>query len=64
MLRLGPRGGIRTRFALPKRDPPRSAYGESAFTDIRVQPDGRLYQLGSAPDFGAAIYRYSLRRTR
>ena len=63
VLRLGPRGGMRTRFALPKNDPPRSAFGNFAITDIRVQSDGKLYQLGSSPDFGAAIYRYSLRRT-
>ena len=64
VLRLGPRGGIRTRFALPNNDPPRSAYGDGVITDIRVRPNGKLYQLGSAPDFGAAIYRHSLRRTR
>lgn len=64
VLRLGPRGGIRTRFALPNNDPPRSAYGDGVITDIRVQPNGKLYQLGSAPDFGAAVYRHSLRRTR
>ena len=64
VLRLGPRGGVRTRFALPYNDPPRSAYGDSVTADIRVEPDGKLYQLGSSPDFGAAIYRFSLRRTR
>lgn len=64
VLRLGPRGGIRTRFALPKNDPPRSAYGDGVITDIRVEADGKLYQLGSAPGFGAAVYRFSLARTR
>jgi hypothetical protein len=64
VLRLGPRGGVRTRFSLPKQDPPLSAFNDRATTEIRVQPDGWLYQLGSAPDFGAAIYRYSLARTR
>ena len=59
VLRLGPRGGIRTRFSLPKNDPPRSAFGNFAITDIRVEPDGKLYQLGSSPDFGAAVYRFS-----
>jgi hypothetical protein len=33
-------------------------------TDIRVGPDGWIYQLGSSPDFGAAIYRFSLRPAR
>jgi hypothetical protein len=65
VLRLGPRGGVRTRFSLPWNDPPESAFaGYGAITDIRIQPDGWLYQLGSAPDFGAAIYRYSLAPTR
>jgi hypothetical protein len=64
VLRLGPRGGIRTRFTLPNNDPPRSAYGDGVLTDIRATPDGQLYQLGSAPDFGAAIYRYSLAPAR
>lgn len=64
VLRLGPRGGIRTRFALPLHDPPRSAYGDSVITDIRVESDAKLYQLGSSPDTGAAINRFSLRRTR
>ncbi len=59
VLRLGP-SGIRARFSLPKNDPPRSAFGNFAITDIRVEPDGKLYQLGSAPDFGAAIYRFLL----
>jgi hypothetical protein len=63
VLRLGPRGGVLTRFALPNNDPPRTPFANFAITEIRVQPDGKLYQLGSAPDFGAAIYRYSLRRT-
>jgi hypothetical protein len=63
VLRLGPRGGVLTRFALPNNDPPRTPFANFAITEIRVQPDGKLYQLGSAPDFGAAIYRYSLRPT-
>jgi hypothetical protein len=64
VLRLGPRGGIRTNFSLVQNDPPRSAYGDGVINDIRVEPDGKLYQLGSAPGFGAAISRYSLRRMR
>lgn len=59
VLRLGPSGRLRSGFALPRNDPPRSAYGDGVVTDIRVAPDGRVYQLGSAPDFGAAVYRYA-----
>jgi hypothetical protein len=60
VLRLGRDGGVRARFALPYSEPPLSAFGEWAITGIRIQPDGKLYQLGSAPDFGAAIYEYSV----
>jgi hypothetical protein len=60
VLRLGPDGEVRTRFSLPYDQPPRTPFGRFAITAIRVEPDGNLYQLGSAPDFGAAIYRYSL----
>jgi hypothetical protein len=60
VLRLGPKGGIRTRFALPYDDPPRTVFGRFAITDIRVGPGEELYQLGSSPDFGAAVYQYSL----
>ena len=61
-LRLGPTGTVRTRFTLPDGQPPRSAYGDepSIVTDLRVGPDGSLYQLGSGPHFGAAVYRHSL----
>ena len=64
VLRLGPRGGVRTRFALTYNDPPRTPFNKSAIKEIQVQPDGKLYQLGSSPDFGAAIYRYSLGHSR
>jgi hypothetical protein len=60
VLRLGRQGGVRAQFALPFSEPPLSAFGEWAITGIRIQPGGNIYQLGSAPDFGAAIYRYSL----
>jgi hypothetical protein len=65
VLRLGPSGSIRTRFTLPRNMPwqtpdPRAAWGEIITTDIRVGPGAKLYQLGSSPDTGAAIYRYSL----
>jgi hypothetical protein len=64
VLRLGREGSVRTRFALPYDEPPLAAYEGWAITGIRIQPDGKLYQLGSAPDFGAAIYEYSLAPTR
>jgi hypothetical protein len=63
VLRLGRTGDVRTRFALPYDEPPVSAYEGWAVTGVRIQPDGRLYQLGSAPDFGAAVYQYSLAPT-
>jgi hypothetical protein len=64
VLRLGRKGEVRTRFALPYSDPPLSAFGEWSITGIRIQPDGKLYQLGSAPDFGVAIYQYPLAPAR
>lgn len=60
VLRLGPRGELRSRFSLPYDDPPRTPFGRFAITELRVEPDGNVYQLGSSPDFGVAIYRYSL----
>jgi hypothetical protein len=45
---------------LAHNDPPRSAWGDWVNTDIWVKPDGKLYQLGSAPDFGVTISRHSL----
>jgi hypothetical protein len=63
VLRLGREGEIRARFSLPYDDPPLSAFEGWAITAIRVQPDGTLYQLGSAPALGAAIYRYSVAPT-
>ena len=59
VVRVGPGGELRARFTLPEGNPPHSAYGDELSTEIRVEPDG-IYQLGSAPGFGAAIYRYSL----
>lgn len=64
VLRLGPGGGVHTLFTLPQGDPPRSAYGDGVVTDIRLTPDGHVYQLGSAPDFGAAVSRHGLTPTR
>jgi len=55
ILRLGPHGAVK-RFALP-----RAVYGDNLLTDLRVGPDGSLYQLASSPDTGVTIVRYSLR---
>lgn len=60
LLRLGRRGQIRASLVLPVDQAPLTPFGNYAITDIRVQPDGKVYQLGSAPDFGVAIYRYAL----
>lgn len=55
VLRLG-RSGTRARFSLPI-----AAYGEHLFAELRVGPDGKLYQLASSPATGVTINRYSLR---
>jgi hypothetical protein len=47
--------GAATRFSLPY-----SMWGSSLLTDLRVGPDGALYQLGSSPATGVVISRYSL----
>ena len=54
VLRLG-RGGATRRFSLQ-----RTIYGDNLFADLRVGPDGKLYQLGSSPKTGIAVSRYSL----
>ena len=54
MLRLGP-SGARARFSLRH-----AVFGENLFADLRVGPDGKLYQLGSSPTTGVTISRYSL----
>jgi len=54
VLRLGPHG-TRTQFSLP-----RAVYGDNVLADVRVGPDGNLYQLGSSPATGVEITRYSL----
>jgi hypothetical protein len=55
VLRLGA-SGLRARFSLPI-----AAYGEHLFAEIRVGPDGKLYQLASSPTTGVRVNRYSLR---
>ena len=54
ILRLGPRG-LRSSFSLP-----RAVYGDNLLADLRLGPDGNLYQLGSSPEFGVTISHYSL----
>jgi hypothetical protein len=54
VLRLG-RQGPRVEFSLAPR-----VWGSHLLTDLRVGPDGRLYQLSTSPATGIAISRYSL----
>ena len=39
----------------------RAVYGDNLLADVRIGPDGKLYQLGSSPATGVRIYRFSLR---
>jgi hypothetical protein len=55
ILRLG-RNGTRARFSVPF-----SVWGDELYADLRLGPDGKLYQLATSPTTGVAIYRYSLR---
>jgi hypothetical protein len=55
VLRLGPHG-IRSRFSLP-----RAVFGDNLLADLRIGPDNKLYQLGSSPETGVVIRRFSLR---
>ena len=54
VLRLG-RRGPRVQFSLVPR-----VWGSQLLTDLRVGPDGRLYQLSTSPLTGIVISRYSL----
>jgi hypothetical protein len=54
VLRLGPRG-VRTQFSLH-----RAVYGDNILADVRVGPDGRLYQLASSPTSGVVVNSYGL----
>jgi hypothetical protein len=58
VLRLGPTGA-RERFSLT-----RAVWGDSVLSDLRVGPDGKLYQLATSPTNGVVISRYSLGPTR
>jgi hypothetical protein len=55
ILRLGPHG-TRARFSVPF-----SVWGDELYADLRLGPDGNLYQLATSPTTGVAIYRYLLR---
>lgn len=57
VLRLG-RRGPRVQFSLLPR-----VWGERLLADLRVGPDGRLYQLSTSPATGVTISRYSLGTT-
>jgi hypothetical protein len=54
VLRLG-RHKLRTQFSLD-----RAIFGDDLLADVRVGPDGNLYQLTSSPTKGAEIRRYGL----
>jgi hypothetical protein len=47
--------GASVRFSIP-----RAVWGDNLFADLRVGPDGALYQLASSPTSGVSIRRYSL----
>jgi hypothetical protein len=55
VVRLAPAGGTRQRFALDAR----AVWGDNQ-TELRVGPDGQLYQLRTSPTTGVRIARYSL----
>jgi hypothetical protein len=56
VLRLGPHG-VRSQFSIP-----RAIFGDNLLADVRIGPDGRLYQLATSPESGVIINRYSLGR--
>jgi hypothetical protein len=47
--------GAGVRFSIP-----RAVFGEDLFADLRIGPDGALYQLATSPKTGVAVRRYSL----
>lgn len=56
ILRLGPHGAS-TQFSLA-----RAVWGDGSLDDLRIGPDGKLYQLATAPTTGVLISRYGLRQ--
>ena len=55
ILRLGAHGAS-VRFSLP-----RAVWGDGSLDDLRIGPDGKLYQLATSPTTGVLISRYPLR---
>ena len=57
VLRLTPAGGIRARLTLD----PNALWGDNLPINlVRVGPDGKLYQLRTAPTYGVRAARYAL----
>jgi hypothetical protein len=54
LLRLGSHGA-RTRLSVPH-----SVWGDELYADLRIGPDGKLYQLATSTTTGVTISRYSL----
>jgi Tol biopolymer transport system component len=54
VLQLGPHG-TRARFSLPD-----AVYGDDSYADLRLGPDGKLYELATSPSMGVEIRRFSL----
>ncbi|MEP6909404.1 MAG: hypothetical protein ABI896_03100 [Actinomycetota bacterium] len=54
VFRLSP-SGAESHFSLPV-----VVFGDNILADVRVGPDGKLYELGSSPETGIVISRYSL----
>ena len=57
VLRLGPKGAL-ARFSLAH-----ALFGDNLLADVRIGPDGRLYQLETSPTTGVVVRRYSLAST-
>jgi DNA polymerase III delta prime subunit len=53
------RAGTGARFSLSKPD----VFGDNLVADLRIGPDGKLYQLATSPSTGVVISRYSLGRS-
>jgi hypothetical protein len=54
VLRLGAHG-LRERFSVA-----RALWGDTTLPDLRVGPDGNLYQLATSPETGVVVSRFSL----
>jgi hypothetical protein len=58
VLRLSPTGAIHQQFALDTE-----VWGDDLFAQMRIGPDGQLYQLRTDPTTGASIAMFSLNPT-